>query len=95
MKRNASSPMFVCVRDFLCTYLPHHRNASPHTVRAYRTALRMYFAHLAAIKGKRLVDVTFDDIDRDSVLSFLDSQEVERHCHLRTRTCGFTPLGHS
>lgn len=85
MKRNASSPMFVCVRDFLCTYLPHHRNASPHTVRAYRTALRMYFAHLAAIKGKRLVDVTFDDIDRDSVLSFLDSQESERHCHLRTR----------
>jgi len=85
MSRKSPSPMYGCVRDFLCTHLPTHRNASPHTVRAYRTSLRMYFEHVAASKGKKLVDVTFDDIDRKSVLAFLDSQEAERHCHARTR----------
>ena len=77
--------LFDCAREFLCNYLPKQRNASGHTVRAYRTSLRLCLESIAAAKSKRLRDLTFDDIDMNGVIAFLDGLETGRLCHVRTR----------
>ena len=43
--------LFDGIRKFLCEYLPIQRNASLHTVRAYRTGLRQFLDGLACDGG--------------------------------------------
>lgn len=67
--------LFDGIRKFLREYLPIQRNASLHTVRAYRTGLRQFLEYAARRRGCKLRDLTFDDMSRETVVSFLDELE--------------------
>ena len=84
--------LFDGIRKFLCEYLPIQRNASLHTVRAYRTGLRQFLEYAARRRGCKLRDLTFDDISRETVVSFLDELESCGQCCVRTRNLRLNAL---
>ena len=76
---------FKLVRDFLTVYLPEQRAASLNTVKAYREALNLLFEHICACGRITLGKVSFDDMTRENIESFLTFIEKERHCSVSTR----------
>lgn len=80
-----SARFFKLVRDFLTVYLPEQRAASPNTVKAYREALNLLFEHICACGGITLGKISFDDMTRENMESFLTFIERERHCSVSTR----------
>lgn len=85
MKPVKDLKLFRSIRGFLTDYLPHRRNASPHTLRAYGLALRQLLEHVASAKGKSVAEVMQADIDCESVSRFLDDVEGRRKCSTATR----------
>jgi len=78
-------PLQRLVQDFFEQHLSVERNASRHTVLAYRDALKLFF-NFAAEKGKRSVDeLGFSDLQAESVRSFLNWLGTERSCAAPTR----------
>ena len=77
--------LFALVRNYLKHYLPQEKKYSPHTVRAYQKSLDLLFDFVKVKNGVTLEKVTFDMIDRDTLIEFLDYLEVERHCSVITR----------
>lgn len=75
MRRTAANPLYPLVHDFLTDYLPLKRNCSPHTVKAYRTALNQLFDFAKEQKDIRLAEVTFDMLDGGMVAAYLDHLE--------------------
>jgi integrase/recombinase XerC len=53
------------LREFL-DYLALNRNASAHTVRAYESDIAQYLASVAADRGRRVTDLTADDLTADN-----------------------------
>jgi site-specific recombinase XerD len=74
-------------QSFFLSYLQSIRGASPHTVRAYRDALKLFFLHLASQKRKAIADLQLDDIQAEAVLAFLDHIESKRGNSAVTRNC--------
>lgn len=60
------------VRDYMKTYLPKHKCASPQTIATYRIALNQFLTFTAERKGKKLIDLSFPDLERKSLMTFLD-----------------------
>jgi site-specific recombinase XerD len=77
--------LFRLVHDFLQTYLPAQRRASPHTIRAYRTSLELLLDYTKLKNRCGLADVRFDMIDAKTIADFLDHIENERGCSISTR----------
>jgi integrase/recombinase XerC len=53
--------------DAFLDFLHYNRNASSHTIRAYESDLSQYLAWVAAGSGRRVVDLTPDDLDPQTV----------------------------
>jgi integrase/recombinase XerD len=87
MSRSKSESLLTLIQSFFHNYLLHTRGASPHTVRAYRDALKLFFLFLAQQKRKPVADLTLDDIQSDAVLGFLDHVESHRGVSAVTRNC--------
>lgn len=73
------------LRLFLGEHLPHQRNASPRTVRAYRDALKLLLCYVAESRRRSVADLRVADLDRATVLSFLSSLETARGNGVTTR----------
>ena len=71
MSRPASASLLRLTESFFYTYLQHTRGASPHTVRAYRDALKLFYMFLADQKHKSISELALDDIQCDAVLGLL------------------------
>lgn len=65
--------LFTLLKNYLTVYLPERRKASPNTIITYRTVWNKLLDYAAEKKKKRFFAVTLADIDKDTVLSFLDS----------------------
>ena len=87
MSRPASASLLRLTESFFYTYLQHTRGASPHTVRAYRDALKLFYLFLADQKHKSISELALDDIQCDAVLGFLDHVESHRSNSAATRNC--------
>ncbi|MGI9099699.1 MAG: tyrosine-type recombinase/integrase [Solirubrobacteraceae bacterium] len=61
------------------------RQASPHTIAAYRDALRLLIVYAAGQLGSEPCDLDIADLDAPMVGAFLDHLERERHNSARTR----------
>ena len=85
MRKVQDQRLFDLIRGFLTDYLPHRRNASPHTIRAYSQAIRQLLGHVATSNRKSIAEVTFADIDSEAVSRFLDHLERCRNCSTATR----------
>ena len=87
MSRARPDSLLTLTQRFFLDYLQSTRGASPHTVRAYRDALKLFFQHLAGQKRKRMEDLQLEDVQAEAVLTFLDDIESKRGNAAVTRNC--------
>lgn len=73
------------VQAFFRSHLVARRDVSPHTLHAYRDAMRMLLVFAAARSRRKVTDLLMDDIGRETVLAFLDHLEKQRRNSASTR----------
>jgi integrase/recombinase XerD len=65
--------------------LRRQRQASPHTVAAYRDSLRLLIGYAANATAKQPVDLEVTDLDAALIVAFLTHLEAERGNSVSTR----------
>ena len=80
------------IQSFFRRHLIATRGVSPHTVHAYRDAVRSLLAFAAARCGRSIMDVCIDDLGRDTVLAFLEALERDRGNAAATRNARLAAL---
>ena len=73
------------LQGFFTDRLVRQRQASPHTVAAYRDSLRLLIVYAARILGKQPVDLNISDLDAALIVAFLTHLEAERGNSVSTR----------
>ncbi len=73
------------LQAFFTDRLTRQRNASPHTIAAYRDTLRLLLAFAPKQTGKQPCQLDLDDLDAPLIGAFLDHLEHERRNSIRTR----------
>ena len=69
MKKNKSEYEFLSLLGrFITEYLPVSMNASKNTVSSYKCAFRLLFQYLEEQKGTDISQITFEMLDRKSVV---------------------------
>ena len=66
------------LRSFFADHLPRIRGASPHTIRSYRDAVALLLRFIALRRDRPVVELDFEDITPEDILTFLDHLETER-----------------
>lgn len=89
---NRSESLGQHIRYFLTDHLPRQRNASGHTVHAYRDSLKLLLLHVAAAREKGVADLSLEDLDRSAVLAFLEAVERDRGNGPATRNLRLTAI---
>ena len=74
-----------CISSFFTKHLAGIRNLSQNTIKAYRDTFCLFLLFFQQVKKKNPEKVFLSDIDKDTVLSFLDWLECERHNSIATR----------
>lgn len=78
-------PLSTLIQDFFRRHLVVERNASPHTIWAYRDAMREFLTFCSRRSSKAVPDLDPDDLGREALLAFLDDLEVTRKNSASTR----------
>ncbi len=73
------------LHSFFHEYLPCQRNVSPHTILAYRDALKLLLQFAAAHHGKTADALLLEDLSAETVLGFLEHLERDRGNSVATR----------
>ena len=73
------------LQTFFTDYLVRQRKASPHTIAAYRDAVRLLLAFTAERTGKQPHQLDIADLDATLIVAFLDHLEHGRGNTVRTR----------
>lgn len=79
------NPLYSKIRDFLTVYLVKERKYSDNTVRSYKKAIDMILDYIELTSGVDYGQITFELINRDVIVSFLNYLEKERNCSAKTR----------
>lgn len=87
MKKRARDGLYRIVQSYFDDHLQRARGASPHTVRAYGHALRLFFLFLAKRLRRPVALLRLDDIRVEAILAFLDHLESARTNTAATRNC--------
>ena len=85
MNRRQKNPLPELVESFFCGYLQRTRSASPHTVRAYRDAIKLFLIFLS--NGRSVAELRLEDLQVDQVMRFLRNLEEVRKNGRATRNC--------
>ena len=91
-KQVPGDSLAALLTSFFQEYLQRIRGASPHTVRAYRDAIRMFLVFLAEAHGRAVDELRLPDFDVEHVLAFLNHLEADRGNTARTRNCRLAAL---
>lgn len=73
------------LQAFFTDRLARHRQASPHTIAAYRDALKLLLVFAAGHTGTQPSDLEITDLDAPLIGAFLDHLETDRGNGVRTR----------
>ncbi len=73
------------LQAFFTDRLVRQRNASPHTIAAYRDTIKLLLAFAAERTGKQPSRLQIDELDASLIGAFLDHLEHQRGCGPRTR----------
>jgi integrase/recombinase XerD len=73
------------LQAFFTDRLARHRQASPHTIAAYRDALKLLLVFAAGRTGTPPSDLEIADLDAPLIGAFLEHLETERGNSVRTR----------
>ncbi len=79
------SAFSTLLQTFFTERLMAQRNASPHTIAAYRDTFRLLFAYAQEHLGKPPSALTLEDLDSSFIGAFLDHLEHDRHNSARSR----------
>jgi site-specific recombinase XerD len=85
-------PLLPLVQSYFVEHLRRVRGASPHTVRAYAHALRLFFIFVADRARSGVADLTLDHVRAEYVLAFLDHLETGRRNGVASRNCRLAAL---
>ena len=86
------SALAPTLQAFFTDRLITQRRASPHTIAAYRDALRLLLAFVERDAGKPPATLDFDDLDAPRLGRFLDHLETERGNSVRTRNARLSAI---
>lgn len=93
IRRRAGDPHLPQLLEaYFRQHLQQVRGASPHTVRAYRDALRLFFTFLATRRRRSLAALHLDDLRVEHVLAFLEHLEADRGNSPTTRNSRLAAL---
>jgi site-specific recombinase XerD len=70
---------------FFTERLARQRQASPHTITAYRNTFRLLLRFVQDRTGKTPSNLDWDDLDAQVISAFLDHLEADRHNSARSR----------
>jgi integrase/recombinase XerD len=73
------------IQAFFTERLARQRQASPHTIAAYRDTIRLLLTYTAARTGKPPSRLHISDLDAPLISTFLDHLETDRGNSTRTR----------
>ena len=90
--RAAMSALAPTLQAFFTQRLISQRQASPHTVAAYRDALRMLIVFTSARCGRQPHQLDFEDLDAPCIGAFLEHLERDRGASARTRNARLTAI---
>jgi integrase/recombinase XerD len=90
MSQRLTNSLPTLVESFFCGYLQRIRAASPHTIRAYRDTLKLFFIFLA--QDRSVAELRLEDLHVDHVVRFLRNLEEIRKNGRATRNCRLTAL---
>jgi len=79
------SALAPTVQAFFTQRLLRERNASPHTIAAYRDTIKLLLRFAAARCGREPSMLDIADLDPDTVAAFLDHLQTDRGNSARTR----------
>ena len=85
MRRTDNDRLLALVQSYFQEHLQRVRGASPHTLRAYGHAVRLFFLFLAEQLHRPVSTLGLDDIEVHHVLAFLDHLERTRHNAVSSR----------
>jgi site-specific recombinase XerD len=88
----ATLPLADLIQIFFRRHLIVTRGVSPHTLRAYRDAIRAFLIFAAARSSREVVQLTLDDVTRPTVLAFLEHLENDRRNAAVTRNARLAAL---
>ncbi|MGI8609482.1 MAG: tyrosine-type recombinase/integrase [Candidatus Dormibacteria bacterium] len=77
---------------FFHEHLTAQRCLSPHTVLAYRDAIKLLLQFASRRLRKPVAELHFDDLGMEIILGFLDHLEIERHNSVATRNLRLAAL---
>src|SRR5258708_35414783 len=79
------SAIAPALQEYFTQRLIGQRQASPHTVAAYRDCFRLLFAYLAETSGKQPAELGFEDLDAGTISGVLTHLEKQRGVSVSTR----------
>ena len=79
------SAIAPALQEYFTQRLIAQRQASPHTIAAYRDCFRLLFASLAQASGKQPAELGFEDLDASTISGFLTHLEKQRGVSAATR----------
>ena len=97
------TPLAPTLQAFFVQRLGTQRNASAHTIAAYRDTFRLLLRFVQETKGISPAKLSLEDLDATLVAAFLDDLEHRRGVSVRTRNSrlaaihsffGFAAMGH-
>jgi len=88
MTKAGARALFDLVESFFTKYLPQQRGASPHTIRAYRDALKLLLVFTSERCGCEIANLQLKHLNADIVAGFLDHIEAARSNSATTRVGG-------
>mgnify|MGYP000890050243 CR=1 FL=1 len=84
MKNNPST--FLNLLDaYVSKYLPISVGASPNTIKSYKTSYRLLIEFMYKKKNINAEEITFDILNQQTLLDFLEWLAVERSCSASTK----------
>jgi integrase/recombinase XerD len=92
MKKTDAPTLGNLLESFFRRRLVAQRRASPATIATYRDALKLLLVFAGRRCGKPPSRLAVSDLDRDTVLDFLDYLEKERGNSVRTRNARLTAI---
>lgn len=85
MTASKAKTLQALVQDFFVQHLAIERNVSPHTISAYRDAMKLFLRHCSEVEGCSPDELSHEVLDTKTVRAFLNWLERVRNCSARTR----------
>jgi integrase/recombinase XerD len=73
------------LHEFFDRYLPYIKGTSPHTIKGYRDAFKLFLPFAANHHRIKVASLTLDHLSIDLILAFLDDLEQDRNNIAKTR----------